>query len=85
MAPKVSYRAEGPVRGLWISVVQAADGKTRIGVTWVTREKGDDPGQGHRWHFGEEYPKKVSSLAHAVSLAAWASRRALAGQWAKLR
>jgi hypothetical protein len=81
---KPSYKAAGSIRELRITVCQYPE-RTRLGVTWSTREKGDDVGQGHLWVYSEEYSKPIKSLAHAVSLAGWLARRALAGQWAQRR
>lgn len=83
--PGTDYRADGAVRGLWIHVVQPSAGKTRIGVVWTTRERGDKPDQGHQWSWFGEYPKAVKGLAHALSLAAWVARKAASGQWEQNR
>ncbi len=81
---KPSYKAAGSIRELRITVCQYPE-RTRLGVTWSTREKGDDVGQGHLWVFAEEYKKPIKSLAHAVSLAGWLARKALAGEWEQRR
>jgi len=92
---KKSYKATGSIREFRITVCQYPrredDPKkhlgptTRLGVTWSTREEGDNVGQGHLWCYSEEYPKQIKSLAHAVNLAVWLTRRALAGQWEQRR
>lgn len=81
---KPSYKATGSIRELRITVCQYPE-RTRLGITWSTRERGDDVGQGHLWVFSEEYVKPIKSLAHALSLAAWLARKAAAGQLEKRR
>ena len=77
-AGKRSYRATGPIRELRITVCQYPE-RTRLSVSWSTREKGDDVGQGHHHVFQEEYDKPIKSLAHALSLAGWLARKAASG------
>lgn len=77
---KVSYRAAGSIRELRISVCQYPE-RTRIGISWTTREKGDDVGQGTHYVIAQETNKPVKNLAHALNLAAWLARRALADKW----
>jgi len=84
-ASALSLKAEGSIRGLYVSAHQDADGKTRLAVTWITRERGDEPGQGHRWTWSGEYPKGIKNVAHAASLVGWLLRRAVAGEWTKTR
>lgn len=75
---KPSYRATGPIRELRITVCQYPE-RTRLGISWSTRERGDDVGQGRHWVFAEEYSKPIRSLAHALSLAGWLARKAASG------
>lgn len=84
MPPRTTYKAAGSVRELRINVCQYPE-RTVIGLTWSTRERGDEPGQGHLWVIRHEDTKPVRSLGHALNLAAWLARRALAGQWDKRR
>ena len=84
MPPRTSYKAAGSIRELRINVCQYPE-RTVLGLTWSTRERGDEPSQGHLWVIREEYTKPIKSLGHAVSLAAWVARRALAGHWEKRR
>ena len=81
---KPSYKAVGSIRELRITVCQYPE-RTRLGITWSTRERGDDVGQGHLWQFAEEYAKPIRSLGHALSLAAWLARKAAAGELTKRR
>lgn len=81
---KPSYKATGSIRELRINVCQYPE-RTRLVLTWSTREKGDDVGQGHLWITEYESNKPIKSLGHALNLAAWLARRALAGQWEKRR
>lgn len=81
---KPSYKATGPIRELRITVCQYPE-RTRLGVTWSTRERGDDVGQGHHWAFAEEYSKPIKSLAHALSLAGWLARAALSDKMKQIR
>jgi len=81
---KASYKATGSIRELRITVCQYPE-RTRLGLTWSTRERGDDVGQGHLWVLQHEDTKPIKSLSHALNLAAWLARRALAGQWEKRR
>ena len=81
---KPSYKATGSIRELRITVCQYPE-RTRLGITWSTREKGDDVGQGHLWVFSEEYAKPIRNLAHALSLAGWLARKAAAGELSKRR
>ncbi len=81
---KPSHKAAGPIRELRITVCQYP-ARTRIGVTWSTREKGDDVGQGHNWALSQESNKPIKSLAHALNLAAWLARKALAGEMTQTR
>lgn len=81
---KPSYKAAGPIRELRITVCQYPE-RTRLGITWSTREKGDDVGQGHHWSFDEEYRKPIKSLAHALSLAGWLARLALTDRFEQKR
>ena len=81
---KPSYKAAGSIRELRITVCQYPE-RTRLGVTWSTRERGDDVGQGHLWVFSEEYTKPIKSLVHALSLAAWLARKAENGEMTQKR
>lgn len=81
---KPSYRATGPIRELRITVCQYPE-RTRLGITWSTREKGDDVGQGHHWVYAQEYTKPIKNLAHAISLAGWLVRKAMNGEMEKKR
>lgn len=81
---KRSYRAEGSIRELRINVCQYPE-RTVLGLTWSTRERGDTPSQGHLWVIRHEDAKPIKSLGHALNLAAWLARRALAGHWEKRR
>lgn len=83
-AIKPSYKAAGPIREMRITVCQYPE-RTRLGITWSTREKGDDVGQGHLWSFAHEDSKPIKSLAHALNLAAWLARKALSGGMNQLR
>ena len=82
--PKVSYRAEGPIRELRVNVIQNPKGTT-IAVSWATRELGDDVLQGHRHAFVHESRGQVKSLAHAVNLALWGLRKVGGPDWKKVR
>ena len=84
MASKASYRATGSIRELRISVCQYPE-RTRLSISWSTREAGDDVGQGHHAVFQEEYDKPIKSLAHALSLAGWLARKAANGGMEKKR
>lgn len=84
MGSKVSYRAEGPIRELRVTVCQYPKG-TVIGVTWSTRERGDDVMQGHAWRFRHDGKGQIKSLAHAVSLALWGLRKVGGPDWTKVR
>lgn len=77
---KVSYRAEGPIRELYITVAQRPGGSV-VSLTWSTRETGDTPGQGKRGTIQRTSGKPVRSIAHAVNLAAWVTRLALQDMW----
>jgi hypothetical protein len=81
---KQSYKATGSIRELRINVCQYPE-RTRINLVWATREKGDEPGQGHLWVIEHEDRKPIKSFAHALNLAAWLARQALAGQMTKRR
>jgi hypothetical protein len=81
---KASYKATGSIRELRISVCQYPE-RTRLVLVWATREKGDEPGQGHLWIVEHEDRKPVKSLAHALNLAAWLARKALSGDVTKRR
>ena len=81
---KRSFKAAGTIRELRINVCQYPEGST-ISLTWSTRERGDEPTQGHLWQIKMESPKPVKSIAHGVNLAAWLARRALAGDWKQIR
>lgn len=81
---KPSYKAAGPIRELRITVCQYPE-RTRLGITWSTREKGDDVGQGHLWTYAQEYTKPIKNLAHAISLAGWLVRKAMNGEMEKRR
>lgn len=81
---KATYKAAGSIRELRITVCQYPE-RTRLGITWSTRERGDDVGQGHLWVFSEEYAKPIKSLVHALSLAAWLARKAAAGELTQRR
>jgi hypothetical protein len=82
--PRVTFKAAGSIRELRINVCQYPE-RTVLGLSWSTRERGDEPGQGHLWVIRREDRKPIKSLVHAVNLAAWLARRALAGQWEKRR
>jgi hypothetical protein len=82
--PKTTFKAAGSIRELRINVCQYPE-RTVLGLSWSTRERGDEPGQGHLWVIRREDQKPIKSLVHAVNLAAWLARRALAGQWEKRR
>lgn len=81
---KRSFKAAGTIRELRINVCQYPE-RTVLGLTWSTREKGDEPSQGHLWVIRHEDTKPVKSLVHALNLAAWLARKAAAGQWEKKR
>lgn len=81
---KRSFKAAGPIRELRITVCQYPE-RTRLGLTWATRERGDEPSQGHLWVLAHESQKPIKSLAHALNLAAWLARKALAGELEKRR
>ena len=84
MPPRVTFKAAGSIRELRINVCQYPE-RTVLGLSWSTRERGDEPGQGHLWVIRREDQKPIKSLVHAVNLAAWLARRALAGQWERRR
>lgn len=75
---KPSYKATGSIRELRITVCQYPE-RTRLGITWSTREKGDDVGQGRHYTFEHEDKKPIKSFSHALNLAAWLARKALSG------
>jgi hypothetical protein len=81
---KRSYKAEGSIRELRISVCQYPE-RTRLAVSWSTRERGDEPLQGHLWSFSEEYTKPIRSLLHALSLAGWLARKATSQDMRQIR
>jgi len=81
---KVSYRAAGAIREFRVQVCQYPD-NTVIMATWVTREKGDLPLQGHAWVFKHEGKGRVKSLQHAVNLALWALRKVGGPDWVERR
>lgn len=82
--PAVSYRAEGPVYELFI-VLRSTSAGTVLSMTWSTRQRGDEPGQGHKYVLREESAKPVTTTAHAFNLVAWACRAAAARRWVKVR
>lgn len=82
--PAVSYRAEGPVYELFVTMRSTQSG-TVLGLTWSVRQRGDEPGQGHRYTLRQESPKPVTTTAHAFNLVAWACRAAAAQRWVKVR
>lgn len=82
--PGVSYKAEDPIYELFITVRSTSAG-TAVSLTYSTRLRGDEPGQGHRWRVYQESPKPARSLEHLLNLAAWAARQALAKRAVKLR
>lgn len=84
MPPKTTYKAAGSIRELRINVCQFPE-RTVLSLTWSTRERGDEPGQGHLWVLREEYAKPVRNLVHATNLAAWLVRKALSGGMAQRR
>lgn len=75
---KATYKAAGPIRELRITVCQYPE-RTRLGITWSTREKGQDVGEGSHWSFAHEDTKPIKSFGHALNLAGWLVRKALAG------
>lgn len=81
---KPSYRAAGPIRELRITVCQYPE-RTRLGISWSTRERGDEVGQGTHYVFAHEDKKPVKSFAHALNLAAWLVRKALSGAMEQTR
>jgi len=81
---KVSYKAEGPIRELRVTVAQYPH-ITLIGATWSTREKGDEPQQGHMWRIAHEGKGRIKSRQHAVNLALWVLRKVSADEMTKMR
>lgn len=83
-APGVSYKAASPVYELFIAV-RSTDLGTTVSLTYHEWAFGDEPMQGHMWSVKAEDAKPARSFLHLSSLAAWAVRRAAAGQWEKRR
>ncbi len=81
---KPSYKAAGSIRELRITVCQYPE-RTRLGISWSTRERGDDVGQGRHYVLAHEDTKPIKSFAHALNLAGWLVRRALAGAMTQTR
>jgi hypothetical protein len=81
---KPSYKAAGSIRELRITVCQYPE-RTRLGISWSTRERGDDVGEGSHYAFQHEDTKPIKSFGHALNLAGWLVRRALAGGMTQTR
>lgn len=82
--PGVSYKAEAPVYGLHVNVRSTHTG-TVIGVFYTEHRAGDEPLQGHAWHYEFSTDKTAAGLAHLSNLALWALRQCAAGKWRKKR
>jgi hypothetical protein len=84
VSSKTSYQAAGSIRELRINVCQYPE-RTVVSASWSTRERGDEPTQGHLWTLKHEGDKPIKSRTHAVNLALWILRKVAEGEMTQVR